>query len=64
MVDSSTATIEVPSLLFTAFEHMEQGVGVFDSALRLVAYNRQFREMRGYPEDLCQLGVPLESLLR
>ncbi len=40
------------------------GIGLFDSDLRLIRANPQFRELRQFPDALCQAGVSLETLLR
>jgi PAS domain S-box-containing protein len=51
-------------VLENTFEHMDQGVSIFDAALRLVAANRRFRELFGMPEALCRPGTPLTELAR
>ena len=51
-------------LVATALNNIELGVGIFDSDLKLVNCNRQFHELRGYPEELCRPGTPLKKLLR
>jgi PAS domain S-box-containing protein len=51
-------------VLENTFEHMDQGVSIFDGGLRLVAANRRFREIFGMPESLCRPGTPLTDLAR
>jgi len=43
---------------------LDIGIGVFDSAFRLNFCNPAFRNLRGYPDDLCRPGVSLHDLLR
>ena len=42
---------------------LPDGVGIFDSDLKLIAHNRHFASLRDYPPELCSLGTSLESLL-
>ena len=50
--------------LESMFETMDEGVSVFDADLRMVAVNRRFREILGFPESLCQPGTPFEAFVR
>ena len=43
---------------------LDVGVGIFDAELRLLYANPAFRQLRGFPEELCREGVTLEALLR
>ncbi|MFA5589927.1 MAG: PAS-domain containing protein [Lysobacteraceae bacterium] len=51
-------------LLEAALENMTQGISVVDREQRLVAWNRRYAEMFGFPPDLLQVGQPVESLAR
>jgi PAS domain S-box-containing protein len=51
-------------LLEAALENMSQGISVVDRELRLVAWNRRYAELFGYPEDLLRVGVPVADLVR
>ncbi|HUR41442.1 MAG TPA: PAS domain-containing hybrid sensor histidine kinase/response regulator [Verrucomicrobiae bacterium] len=51
-------------LLQAALEHLSQGVSVVDRELRLVAWNRRYVEVLGYPPGLVRVGVPIEDLVR
>ncbi len=51
-------------LVATALNKVELGFGIFDGDMRLVSCNRQFQELRGYPEELCRPGTALKKLLR
>ncbi|MEO6228397.1 MAG: PAS-domain containing protein [Thermomonas sp.] len=46
-------------LLEAALENMSQGISVVDAELRLVAWNRRYEELFGYPADLLQVGMPI-----
>lgn len=47
-----------------SLEHLAQGVSVIDADLRLVAWNRRYVEIFGYPPELMRIGRPIEDLLR
>jgi PAS domain S-box-containing protein len=51
-------------LLTAGLDMLSEGFGVFDADLKLVTCNRQFRDLRGYSEDLCRAGIGLDVLLR
>ena len=55
---------DADALLKSGLDLLEDGFGIFDRDLRLVARNGPFCSLCGIPEDLCQPGVPLETLLR
>src|ERR1700686_4769678 len=40
-------------------EHLPQGVSVVDADLRLVAWNRRYMEIFGFPAELVQVGRPV-----
>jgi signal transduction histidine kinase len=52
------------ALLQTTLEHLDQGISVLDRDLRLVAYNRRFFDLFGFPPELGVPGTPLERFLR
>lgn len=45
-------------------ERLPQGVSVVDAQLRLVAWNRRYAEIFGYPARLLQPGQPIADLFR
>lgn len=51
-------------LLEAALENMSQGISVVDRELRLVAWNRRYAELFGYPQSLLRVGVPVAELVR
>ena len=50
--------------LSAALENLPQGVSVVDRDLRLVAWNRRYVELFGYPDPLVHVGAPIEQLIR
>jgi diguanylate cyclase (GGDEF)-like protein/PAS domain S-box-containing protein len=55
---------EKAAQLFAAVNNMRHGLLMFDSAGRLVLYNRRFLEMYGLSPDTVKLGCTLSDLLR
>jgi class 3 adenylate cyclase/PAS domain-containing protein len=51
-------------LLRAALDTLDFGVGVFDRHLKLVASNKAFRTLRGYPASLVKPGAELVDLFR
>jgi PAS domain S-box-containing protein len=51
-------------LLGTTLEHISQGVSVVDADLRLVAWNRRYLAMFGYPDGMVYVGRPVADLIR
>jgi len=51
-------------LLQATMENVTQGISVVDAQLRVVAWNRRYLEMFGYPEGLVAVGRPVIELLR
>jgi len=49
-------------VLEAALENMSQGISVVDAQLRLVAWNRRYAELFGFPESLLQVGKPISEL--
>ncbi|WP_029889977.1 hybrid sensor histidine kinase/response regulator [Polycyclovorans algicola] len=50
---------ESPSL-----QHLPQGVCVIDAEQRLMAWNRRYVELFRFPQELIQVGRPIEDVLR
>jgi len=50
-------------LLRTTLDHISQGLGVFDRAQRLAAWNDRFFDLLGLPANLAENGVPLATLM-
>lgn len=51
-------------VLEAALQNMSQGISVVDAQLRLVAWNRRYAELFGYPPELLQVGRPIADLSR
>jgi signal transduction histidine kinase/CheY-like chemotaxis protein len=62
--DASEAIQYNRDLLQTALDHVRQGLAVFDKDMRLICWNRQFREILALPAQLGRFGVPLDEILR
>ncbi|KAF1710605.1 hybrid sensor histidine kinase/response regulator [Pseudoxanthomonas kalamensis DSM 18571] len=50
-------------LLQAALENMSQGISVVDRELKLVAWNRRYAQLFGYPKELLRIGVPVADLV-
>lgn len=50
-------------LLGVTFEHMAQGISVVDSDMRLVAWNRRYIELFGYPDGFVTVGTPIADVI-
>ncbi|GAA5072176.1 hybrid sensor histidine kinase/response regulator [Lysobacter panacisoli] len=51
-------------VLEAALQNMSQGISVVDAELRLVAWNRRYAELFGFPPELLQVGRPIAELSR
>ncbi|MFD1295957.1 PAS-domain containing protein [Lysobacter gummosus] len=51
-------------VLEAALQNMSQGISVVDASLHLVAWNRRYAELFGYPPELLQIGRPIADLAR
>ncbi len=52
------------NLLFTSLENLSQGISVVDKDLNLVAWNKRYAQMFGYPDGFLQQGQPIEEVIR
>src|SRR4051812_38717208 len=65
LLDDANAAIQYNrEILQTALDHVRQGIAVFDKALRLVCWNRQFGEILDLPLSLTRVGIGLDEILR
>ena len=62
--DASEALQYNRDLLQSALDQVRHGLSVFDKDMRLICWNRQFRELLDLPADLGRVGVPLDRVLR
>lgn len=62
--DASEAIQYNRELLQETLETVRQGISVFDRALRLVCWNRHFRDLLELPTDLVRVSVPLQEIIQ
>ncbi len=62
--DASEAIQYNRDLLQSALDHVHQGIAVFDRNMKLICWNREFREMLFLPANLGRVGVPLDQIVR
>ncbi len=51
-------------VLQAALQNMSQGISVIDREQRLVAWNRPYAQLFGFPDELLQVGRPIMDLTR
>ncbi len=62
--DASEALQYNRDLLQSAIDQVRHGLSVFDKDMRLICWNRQFRELLDVPSSLARVGAPLDQILR
>lgn len=62
--DASEAIQYNRDLLQSAIDQVGQGIAVFDRDMRLICWNREFREILALPTAFRQVGVPLDQIVR
>ncbi len=62
--DASEAIQYNRDLLQSALDQVHQGIAVFDRTMRLICWNREFRELLSLPAHLGRVGVPLDQIIR
>ena len=62
--DASEALQYNRDLLQSALDQVRHGLSVFDKDMRLICWNRQFRELLNLPPELGRVGAPLDRILR
>jgi len=62
--DATEALQHNRDLLQIALDQMEQGITVFDQDFRLTCWNRQYRALFDLPDEMGQVGVSLDQILR
>ncbi|MGD9784609.1 MAG: NahK/ErcS family hybrid sensor histidine kinase/response regulator [Hyphomicrobiaceae bacterium] len=62
--DASEALQYNRDLLQSALDQVRHGLSVFDKDMRLICWNRQFRELLDLPSELGRVGAPLDRILR
>lgn len=62
--DASAAMLTSRDVLQNALDHARQGVTAIDARMKLVCWNRQFRELFDLPEEMIHFGVGLDDIFR
>ncbi|MBZ9801406.1 NahK/ErcS family hybrid sensor histidine kinase/response regulator [Mesorhizobium sp. ES1-6] len=62
--DATEALQHNRDLLQIALDQMEQGITVFDRDFRLICWNHQYRALFDLPDEMGQVGVSLDRILR
>lgn len=62
--EASAAMLTSRDVLQNALDHARQGVTAIDRNMKLVAWNRQFRELFELPEEMIHFGVGLDDIFR
>jgi Na+/proline symporter/CheY-like chemotaxis protein len=65
LLDDATIAIQYNrDLLQSTLENVRQGISVFDRELRLMCWNRRFRDLLDLPSEFGRVGVALMDILR
>ncbi len=62
--DASEAIQYSRDLMQIALDQVAQGIGVFDKDIRLICWNRRYRDLLDLPAEFGQVGTPLTEILR
>lgn len=63
LLDEATEAIQYnQNVVQTAFNHLDQGITVFDAELKLSFWNKQFRKLLQLPASIGQAGLPLSGI--
>jgi Na+/proline symporter/signal transduction histidine kinase/ActR/RegA family two-component response regulator len=62
--DASEALQYNRDLLQSALDQVRHGLSVFDKDMRLICWNRQYRELLNLPPELGRVGASLDLILR
>jgi len=65
LLDDASAAIQYNrDLLQATLENVRQGISVFDRELRLICWNRRFRDLMNLPPEFGRVGVTLPEIIR
>jgi Na+/proline symporter/signal transduction histidine kinase len=65
LLDNASAAIQYNrDLLQYALDHARQGITVFDRDLRLICWNREFRDLFDLPNEMVRVGIGLDEIVR
>ena len=62
-MSSELSTSREATLVLEGLGHLAQGITIFDSDLRLVAWNHKFLDLYEYPVDLAYVGAPFAAFI-
>lgn len=51
-------------MLLAGLDLLDEGVSLFDENLTLLAWNRLFIDLLGFPEEMVKVGTPFEDFIR
>lgn len=64
LLDDATEALQYNrDLLQSALDQVRHGLSVFDKDMRLICWNRQFRELLDLPPEMGRVGAPLDKIL-
>ncbi len=65
LLDDASAAIQYNrDILQHGLDHARQGITILDRDLRLIGWNRAFRDLYDLPPDLVRFGVGIDEILR
>ncbi len=65
LLDDATEALQYNrDLLQSALDQVRHGLSVFDKDMRLICWNRQFRDLLELPPEIGRVGAPLDKILR
>jgi len=65
LLDEASAAMQTSrDVLQNALDHARQGVTAIDRDMKLVCWNREFRELFDLPDEMIHLGVGLDDIFR
>lgn len=62
--DTSQAIRFSRTILNSTLEHLSMGVSVVDKDMKLVAWNRAYLQLFGYPDGMIHVGKPIADIVR
>ncbi|MCV6592385.1 MAG: PAS-domain containing protein [Silicimonas sp.] len=62
MIATPEATADAVHIL-EGLEYLDQGITIFDQDLKMVAWNRKFLELYGYPDGMAYRGASFDSFI-
>ena len=63
-VEAKALATKMSTLMSEVMNHMSEGISVVNADLEIIAYNRRFLELLGFPPDLLKGEATIEKLFR